>query len=162
MTARKINFYLTSLGAAADQQRLFVQAKQLTLMQQTLVEIAPPQLATHCTVGWLSEGNLTLYASSGAIAAKLKQISPSLILKFQEKGYEVTAIRVAVQANYHITNMDNRTNKNQRVGPLGMGSAGVESLSQLAAGLPTSPLKTAVESLLKKQAGQRKTDMTFK
>lgn len=151
MTIRKINFYLTGLDAAADQQELFAQANQLTLMQQTFVEIAPPQLARLCTLGWLSEGNLTLYASSGAIAAKLKQISPSLLLKFQKKGYEITAIRVAVQAHHHTTNMDNRTDKNWGVGPVG-----VESLSQLAAGLPASPLKTAVESLLKKHAGQRK------
>lgn len=151
MTVRKINFYLASLGAAADQQGLFAQANQLTLMQQTFVEIAPPQLAGHSTLGWFSEGNLTLYASSGAIAAKLKQISPSLLLKFQKKGYEVTAIRVAVQAYNHINSMDNLVDKNLRMGPVGM-----ESLSQLAAGLPASPLKTAVESLLKKQAGQRK------
>ena len=151
MTVRKINFYLASLGAAADQQGLFAQANQLTLMQQTFVEIAPPQLAGHSTLGWFSEGNLTLYASSGAIAAKLKQISPSLLLKFQKKGYEVTAIRVAVQAYNHINSMDNLVDKNLRMGPVGM-----ESLSQLAAGLPVSPLKTAVESLLKKQAGQRK------
>lgn len=155
MTARKINFYLATLGAAVDQLGLFAQAKQLTLMQQTFVEIAPPQLARHCTLGRLSEGNLALYANSGAIAAKLKQISPSLLLKFQQKGHEVTAIRVAVQAHSYIGRMGNIGNKNLKMGP-----AGMESMSQLAAGLPESPLKTAIESLLKKQAGQRrKSDM---
>lgn len=154
MTARKINFYLTTLGAAADQQGLFAQANQLTLMQRAFVEIAPPQLAGYCTVGWFSEGSLTIYASSGAIAAKLKQISPSLLLKFKKKGHEVTAIRVAVQAHNHIIGMDNKVDKNLNIGP-----AGVENLSQLAAGLPASPLKSAVESLLKKQAGQKKPDM---
>ncbi len=151
MAIRKINFYLASLGATADQQGLLAQANQLTLMQQTFVEIAPPQLTGHCTLGWLSEGSLTLYASNGAIAAKLKQISPSLLLKFQKKGHEVTAIRVAVQAHHHTTGVDSGADKNR-----GMGSVGAESLSQLAAGLPESPLKTAVESLLKKHAGQRK------
>ena len=151
MAIRKINFYLASLGAAADQQGLFAQANQLTLMQQAFVEIAPLQLTGHCTLGCLSEGNLTLYASSGAIAAKLKQISPSVLLKFQKKGYEVTAIRVAVQAHHHTTDMDSGADKSPEVGPVG-----AESLSQLAAGLPESPLKTAVESLLKKHAGQRK------
>ncbi len=149
MTARKINFYLTTLGAAAEQQGLFAQANQLTLMQRAFVEIAPSQLAGYCTVGWFSEGSLTLYASSGAIAAKLKQISPSLLLKFNKKGYEVTAIRVAVQAHNHIMKMDNKVDKNLNIGPVG-----VKNLSQLAAGLPASPLKSAVESLLRKQVKQ--------
>jgi len=149
MTAHKINFYLTTLGAAADQQGLFAQANQLTLMQRAFVEIAPPQLSGYCTVGWFSEGSLTLYASSGAIAAKLKQISPSLLLKFNKKGYEVTAIRVAVQAHNHTTKTDNKVDKNLNISPVGM-----ENLSQLAAGLPASPLKSAVESLLKRQAKQ--------
>jgi len=100
-------------------------------------------------VGWFSEGSLTLYASSGAIAAKLKQISPSLLLKFNKKGYEVTAIRVAVQAHNHTTKTDNKVDKNLNISPVGM-----ENLSQLAAGLPASPLKSAVESLLKRQAKQ--------
>ncbi len=149
MTARKINFYLTTLGAAADQQGLFTQVNQLTLMQRAFVEIAPPQLAGYSTVGWFSEGSLTLHTSNGAIAAKLKQISPSLLLKFKKKGYEVTAIRVAVQAHKHIIKVDNKADKNLNIGPVG-----VETLSQLAAGLPASPLKSAVESLLRKQVKQ--------
>lgn len=149
MTAHKINFYLTTLGAAADQQGLFAQVNQLTLMQRAFVEIAPPQLAGYSTVGWFSEGSLTLYTSNGAIAAKLKQISPSLLLKFKKKGYEVTAIRVAVQAHNHTIKVDNKADKNPNIGPVG-----VETLSQLAAGLPSSPLKSAVESLLRKQVKQ--------
>jgi len=149
MTARKIDFYLTTLGAAADQQGLFAQANQLTLMQRAFVEIAPPQLAGYCTVGWFSEGSVTLYANSGAIAAKLKQIAPSLLLKFNKKGYEVTAIRIAVQAHDHIAKVDSKIDKNLNIGPVG-----VENLSQLAAGLSASPLKSAVESLLKRQAKQ--------
>ena len=152
MTVRKINFYLSTLGAAADPHGLFSQANKLTLMQQTLAEIIPPQLVKYCTLGWFAEGNLTLYASNGAIAAKLKQISPSLLLKFQKKGYEVTAIRVAVQANNHTYEVDNKAAKN-----LSVGLTGIESFSQLAAELPASPLKTAVELLLQRQTGQTKT-----
>ena len=150
MTARKINFYLSTLGAS-DQQGLFAQADQLILMQRALIESIPPQLAKFCSLGEFSGGNLTLYAGNGAIAAKLRQISPSLLLKFRKKGYEVTAIRIAVQAHIHTEGMDNSAAKKLQIG-----QAGVESLNQLAAELPSSPLKMAIESLLKKQAKQQK------
>jgi hypothetical protein len=145
MTARKIDFYLTTLGTA-DQQGLFAQASQLTRMQRAFTEFVPPRLSIYCTVGWISKGNLTIYACNGAIAAKLKQISPSLLLKFKQKKFEITAIRVAVQAHNHFTVVDKKIDKDLIIGPLGL-----DNLSQLAARLPASPLKSAVESLLKKQ-----------
>ena len=61
-------------------------------------------------------------------------------------GYEVTAIRIAVQANYRNIRRGDLSVKKMRIG-----RAGMERLSELAAGLPPSPLKTAVESLLEKQ-----------
>lgn len=151
MSTRKINFYLDALTGASDHQGLLAQANKLTRMQQTFMEIAPPQLAKLCALGQLSEGNLTIFAGNGAIAAKLKQSLPSLLSKFHKRGYEVTAIRIAVQANFPIDNTGNLADKK-----LEIGQGGVESLNQLAAELPESPLKTAVESLLKKQTRRKK------
>ena len=147
MAARKINFYLGSLRLAPEHQRLFSYTEKLTAMQQVFMKIAPPQLAQHCALGALVEGDLTIYARSGAIAAKLRQMLPSLLLKFRARGYEVTAIRIAVQANYNsITDTQKVTKK------LEIGQAGLESLSDLVSALPASPLRTAVAHLLKRQA----------
>ena len=151
MSTRKINFYLDALTGASDHQELLAQANKLTRMQQTFMEIAPPQLAKLCALGQFSEGNLTIFAGNGAIAAKLKQSLPSLLLRFHKRGYEVTAIRIAVQANFPIDNTGNLPDKNLKIG-----QGGVESLHQLAAELPESPLKTAVESLLKGQTRRKK------
>src|SRR6186713_69554 len=101
MAARKINFYLGSLRLTPEHQRLFSYTDKLTAMQQVFMKIAPPQLAQRCALGAFVEGDLTIYAGSGAIAAKLRQMLPSLLLKFRARGYEVTAIRIAVQANYN-------------------------------------------------------------
>ena len=155
MAARKINFYLGALSTMPDHQRLFGYMDKLTAMQRVFMEIAPPQLAQRCAVGGFIEGNLTLRAHYGAIAAKLRQILPSLLQKFRARGYEVTAIRVTVQANYRPI----RGYQGDANGPRGrrkIGQSGVESLIGLAAELPQSPLKTAVESLLRKQNGQEK------
>ena len=150
MAARKINFYLGALSTMPDYQRLFSYMEKLTAMQQVFMEIAPPQLAQRCTLGGFFDGNLTLYAHNGAIAAKLRQILPSLLLKFQAKGYEVTAIRIAVQANYHTIGGNDFSASLSAKRPR-IGRAGIESLNRLAAELPPSPLKNAIESLLKKE-----------
>jgi hypothetical protein len=146
MAARKINFYLETLRLTPEHQRLFRHMEKLTAMQRVFMKIAPPQLAQHCALGGFSEGNLTICADNGAIAAKLRQMLPSLLLKFQAMGYEVTAIRIAVQANYRNIRGDYLTSGKPRIG-----DEGVKSLNGLAAGLPDSPLKKAVESLLKIQ-----------
>lgn len=115
-------------------------------MQQAFSKIVPHQLAQHCVLGRFSEGNLTICAGNGAVAAKLKQTLPSLLLKFQAMGYEITAIRLAVQADYHNIRRGDSSSKKKRIG-----QAGIESLNELTTELPQSPLRTAIESLLKKQ-----------
>ena len=147
MAARKINFYLGSLRLTPEHQRLFSYTDKLTAMQQVFMKIAPPQLAQRCALGAFVEGDLTIYAGSGAIAAKLRQMLPSLLLKFRARGYEVTAIRIAVQANYNSI-----TDTEKAVKRLEIGQAGLESLSDLVSALPASPLRTAVAQLLKRQA----------
>jgi len=146
MTAHKINFYLGTLRLTPEHQRLFSYMDELTAMQQAFSKIVPHQLAQHCTLGGFFEGNLTICAGNGAIAAKLRQTLPSLLLKFQAMGYEITAIRLAVQADYRNIRKGDLSGKK-----ISIGRAGMERLGELASGLPSSPLKTAVESLLDKQ-----------
>jgi hypothetical protein len=146
MTARKINFYLGSLRLTPEHQRLFSYMDKSTAMQQVFMKIAPPQLAQRSTLGALVDGDLTIYARNGAIAAKLRQMLPSLLLKFRARGYEVTAIRIAVQADYRsITGPDGSVKTRQ------IGRTGVESLGNLVVALPASSLRTAVEKLLERQ-----------
>lgn len=146
MTARKIDFYLGTLRLTPEHQRLFSHVEKLTEMQRVFTKIMPPNLGSHCALGGLSEGSLTICANNGAIAAKLRHMLPSLLLKLQAAGYEVTAIRIAVQANYRdIPGNDLSARKRE------IDKGGIKSLHVLAAGLENSPLKTAVESLLGKQ-----------
>lgn len=149
MTARSINFYFSALSLTPDHQQLFEYLEKLAVMQQIFMKIAPPQLAQNCTLGGFFEGSLTIYARNSAIGAKLRQILPTLLLRFRTSGYEVTAIRVAVQADY-LTGK-NYSSANLSAKKRKIGQAGMESLTVLAAELPQSPLKTAVESLLNKQ-----------
>lgn len=149
MTARKINFYLGSLRLTPEHQRLFSYMDKFTAMQQVFMKIAPPQLAQRSTLGALVDGDLTIYARNGAIAAKLRQMLPSLLLKFRARGYEVTAIRIAVQADYRSITEPHGSVKTRQIG-----RAGVESLGNLVIALPaSSSLRSAVDKLLKRQTG---------
>ena len=146
MTARKIDFYLGTLRLTPEHQRLFNHVEKLTEMQRAFKKIMLPNLGKHCALGGFSEGSLTICADNGAIAAKLRHMLPSLLLKLQAAGYEVTAIRIAVQANYRDIRGDDFPDRKRQID-----EGGIKSLNVLAAGLGDSPLKTAVESLLEKQ-----------
>ncbi len=152
MTIHKINFYLNALKDAPQHQELFTYIDQLSEMQRAFMEIIPPQLAKPCSLDKFLDGKLTILVGNGAVAAKLKQILPSLLLKFKKMGYvEVTAIQITVQANYYTYSANDLSHKKPKIS-----QAGMESLSKLATNLPTSPLKNAVKSMLKKRAKPKK------
>jgi hypothetical protein len=137
MPARKVGFYLDTTPAV---QSLVKQALRLIEMQQVFIEIAPKPLAQAGRVGRFTHSSLLLFADNGAVATKLKQLTPSLLVKFQKRGYEVTAIRVEVQPP---TRQPIIPRKNIRLS----GQAAVH-LQELSEGLPASPLRTALEGLL--------------
>jgi len=147
MTIHKINFYLSALKEAPEHQELFTYIDRLTQMQQAFMELIPPQLAESCSLGRFSDGKLTVLVGNGAVAAKLKQFLPSLLLKFQKRGYgKVTAIQITVQANYYTYSVDDSSRERPEIGHVG-----AESLRKFATSLPVSPLQIAVESMLKKR-----------
>ena len=144
MSIHKINFFLNTLKDAPEHQELFTQADRISEMQEAFMEVIPPQLVQFCALGKFTDGKLTIIVGNGAIAAKLKQILPSLLSKFHASGYvEVTSIQITVQANYYIYHAVNLPREKPEIS-----QAGTESLNILAANLPLSPLKTAVTSML--------------
>ena len=155
MSVRKINFYFDALSLTREHRKLFIHMDKLIELQQVFVEIAPLQLARFCTLGAFFEGNLTICASNGAIAAKVRQIAPSLLRKFQARGYEVTAIRIAVQADYNPEPARGGSTHKPVIDRVG-----IENLARLAKDLPESPLgsspisplKNAIIALLETQA----------
>lgn len=147
MATRKVNSYLRILGNEPEYQSLFTRIKKINEIQQSLLTIVPSHLAKYCAVGLPRNGKLTIFAQNGAVATRLKHISPSLLEKLQNHGWQITAIHIATQA-YHQANDSENYNRKGRKRRLGQG--GVTSFTQLATSLPESGLKTAIASLLKK------------
>lgn len=151
MAVQKINSYLTVPGSSVDCRDLLVRAGETTRLQAIFKESLPPHLADSLGLGILRDGSLTLYTSNASIAAKLKQILPTLLKKLQKRGCQITVIRVAVQAYTHSPIMDKGAAKKPEIS-----QTGLDSLNQLAIALPDSDLKMAVLSLAKGQSSKNK------
>lgn len=133
------------LSAAPNLQTLMQEAKKLLALQNAWDEIAPKPLTTASKVGAVHGQTLIVYASNGAVAAKLRQLAPSLLAKFQERAVEVTAIRVDVQVE---APPPARKQKD-----LALSRNALNNLEELERSLATSPLKNALQTLIHRHSG---------
>ncbi|MCQ3923988.1 MAG: DUF721 domain-containing protein [Rhodocyclaceae bacterium] len=141
MAARSLDAYLTSAGGLA---RLSAHAGRLVRLQRVFEKIAPAYLAASSHVANFKLGKVVIHADSGAVAAKLRQLLPSLVGEFSFEGAEVTEIQVRVQPG-HVAMQHKNT-----VRRLPVGTAAKSDLRRLADSLPEgSPLKDALERLVK-------------
>ncbi|MDD4930438.1 MAG: DUF721 domain-containing protein [Gallionella sp.] len=121
---------------------LFNTANALAALQEQFAHVAPPYFAQSSQVLGLQNGTLIIAVSNGTLAAKLRQLAPQVVEKLQNKGCEVSAIRVKVQVNYaaippkHTERILTRTAQHQ--------------LLELSRNLTDSPLKLALEKFSKK------------
>lgn len=141
MPAHTVRAYLS---ATPTLQALMQQAQKLLALQEAWKQVAPKPLAAASTVGALRAQTLIVYASNGAVAAKLRQLAPSLLEKIQMRGIEVTAIRVDVQVEQmHIPNKQK---------DLSVSAGALDSLAQLELSLVDSPLKNALQTLIRRHS----------
>lgn len=150
MIPHKVDSYLNLLGKTPEYASLFSLAQKLREDQSTFLKLIPAQLAQHCNLGRISNGTLTILVKNGAIASKLKQISPSLLVKLQQHGWEVTVFQILVQADYPVKNTKPLATHGYDRKKLKLSQAGKNCLSQLAATLPDSELKNAIQSFVSK------------
>lgn len=143
MPARKLGSYL---GNSSRLQALTRQVQHLAALERTWKEIAPSPLASSATVGVLQQQTLVIFAANGAVAAKLRQLLPSLVGKFQKRGFEVTAIRIEVQA-------PPRRAEAPRKKTAALSPKALERLAELEQSLQASTLKNALQTLLRRHAG---------
>ena len=141
MAARSLDAYLNAPGGLA---RLAAHAERLVKLQRVFEKIAPSYLAASSRVANFKLGKVVIHADSGAVAAKLRQMLPSLVGEFSSEGAEVTEIQVKVQPS-HVALQHKKPAQSAVVGA----SAKAE-LHDLAEKLPEgSPLKDALERLVK-------------
>ncbi|HLP98349.1 MAG TPA: DciA family protein [Sideroxyarcus sp.] len=135
----RLNAYLASNH---ELRQFSNKAKQLAALQQHYESITPPALSRSSRVWQLHQQTLIIAANNGAVAAKLRQMSTELISLFQAMGCEITGIQIKVQVT-----VPPRRAKSE---PRKLGKTAQDALGKLGDRLADSPLKTALERLLKR------------
>ena len=137
----KLTTYLKVISYSRDHQRLFVTANENMRFQKILARKLPAQLTKRCCIGSCSNGALVIKASNSAVAAKLKQMVPSLLKEFEN---QIQSIRIAVDTQDY----KNQNDETKILKKPALGSVGIQALQQFEISLAHSPLKSAIHSLL--------------
>lgn len=110
-------------------------------MQRHYQSIAPAALYRSSKVLQINNQAVVIAAFNGAVASKLRQMTAELISLFQARGCEVTGIQIRVQVA--------APPPKYRPVPRTLSKAAHEALGKLDEDLAESPLKTALERLMK-------------
>ena len=133
----------TYLRSAKDLARLAAHADRLLALQQTYAQIAPQYLAEASQVANYKSGIVVIHAASGAVAAKLMQLGPSLRDEFCKRGCEVTEVTAKVQP------LRARADPAAPAAVREIPAASAGKVADLARQLPAdSPLRQALQRLL--------------
>ncbi len=88
---------MQAVEAAPTLARLVSAAKQSQECLLAAGHLLPGALRSGVQAGPIDNGVWCLLAANSAVAAKLRQISPSIVACVQAKGYAIAAIRIKVQ-----------------------------------------------------------------
>jgi len=142
MSARKISDLLAHSG---ELRALSGRARRLAELQQVLLEVVPSSLVNATRVKTLRAGTLVVLAGNAAVAAKLRQLAPRLLLHVQKQEIEVTGIQVEVQVAAP-QGISARTASGRD-----LSLTAVSALEGLAGTLRESPLKGALDRLVRRR-----------
>lgn len=136
MSEKRVGVLIHSLP---ELQALNREIRQLMALQTVLAEVLPGNLATSASVAFVKAGELILFADNGAVAAKLRQMAPRILISLRQRGYEVTGIHLQVQVRMR----DNPLPRKQ----ISLSSEARNAIDLLSERLNASPLKAALKRL---------------
>jgi hypothetical protein len=137
------------IANSSNLKALTRQAQRLRDLEQLLFEATPHALACASRVTNLRSGTLVVAADNAAIAAKLKQLAPRLLLHIAKQGIEVTGIRVVVQVKPHKIKAEDEVTKRS------LPPDAIQEFERLSGRLPPSPLKSALTRMVsRRRAGK--------
>lgn len=142
MPARKIGNLLAQSGQLRALSR---QAQRLAELQQVLFEAVPPLLTSATRVKNYRAGTLFLLADNAAVAAKLRQLAPRLLVHVRKREIEATGIQVEVQVKSPKFRTGNEVTKRA------LPADAIKDFGELAEALKDSPLKSALTRLVRRR-----------
>ena len=130
------------MSSSQELSAIFSTVQTLTELQRHFSQVVPVHFAQSAQILSLRHGTLSIAMSNGALAAKLRQLAPEIVNSLQNRGCEVSGIRVKVQVNYAPV-IPKRT-------PRLLSSAVQHELTALSSQLGDTPLGHALEKLAEK------------
>jgi isopentenyl diphosphate isomerase/L-lactate dehydrogenase-like FMN-dependent dehydrogenase len=133
----------TLLNGNQELRPLMANVHALSDLQRHFASIAPAHLvqASQIQVLSLNLGTLSIAVANATAAAKLRQLAPELVVLMQNKGCEVSGIRVKVQVSFD--------RLQRKSAPHKLSKAAQNALNELSLNLNDSPLKVALERMAK-------------
>jgi hypothetical protein len=132
----------TLLSGNQELHPLLTKVQALSALQSHFTAVAPPHLTQSVQILSLQLGTLSVAAANAAVAAKLRQLAPELVVLMQNRGCEVSGIRVKVQVSFD--------RLQPKPAPHKLSKTAQNALQELSLNLNDSPLKLALEKLTKK------------
>ena len=131
----------TLLNGNQELRPLLAKVQALSALQRHFINVAPAHLAQfgQIQVLGLQLGILSIAVANATIAAKLRQLAPELALMMQDKGCEVSGIRVKVQVSFD--------RLQPKPAPHKLSKTAQHALNELSSSLNDSPLKLALEKM---------------
>ncbi len=127
----------TILDTQQNLKQLSGKLHRLRIIQTAYEQVVPASLKYASHVMNIEQGLLTIAATNGAVAAKLRQLTPDLLERLQLQSREVTGIQVKVQVTL--------PRPAPLQSPATLGPKGKQQLDNLAETLLDSPLKSALQ-----------------
>ncbi len=137
--SQRLSSFFTGNAALRELAR---KSQQLAALDRVFREAIPPSMASASRVIGFEQHVLKVGADNSAIAAKLRQLAPQILLRIQEDNAEVTGILVKVQVGQPVAR--------RPASAPSVSKNGKEQLAELAATLNNSPLKSALLRLIKR------------
>ena len=143
MPTQKIGDLLTAPG---ELKTLSGKAQRLLRLQQFFFDAIPPALAQASRVKNYREGTLFILTGSAAVAAKLRQLAPRLLVIIQKQDSQVTGIQISVQ----VMKSQNNARMQSKKETLSVDS--IDKFKTLSEEVPDSPLKLALANLVRRHS----------
>jgi hypothetical protein len=118
---------------------LMPHAQRLIELRRILAVALPEPLACRCSIANIRQGKIILFAANGAVAAKLRLLSPTLLEHFSKRAIEVTGLEVRVQPPESQPYVSDKSTQ--------ISEAGATRLAELCQQLPDSELKSVIARL---------------
>jgi len=132
-----------------DTAAALVPAAQRALdLKKDLLMLLPTALREGCEAAGCDDGVLNLRVASASAAAKLRQTLPRIQSGLVDRGWEVSSIRIRIQPPDPTLAGDSRT---VTAHGIDISAGGVAAFANLHDSLAESPLKDAVDRLVRRR-----------